>query len=307
MRVLNDTPPPRSSPERPEPLAVVAYTGLATLGFVGATSALTVLFAPLPFLMAHLRLPEPWPKVAGLAGAVLAVLGWEIPVGLAVVFFVAAIAFGDGVREGRGFWAIALRSVALSLAAAGLLLLAESHRMGMTPGAYWNGAVDRVLTLYDGIPQMTGMIGKEAFRSLLLYEAPFLMGAGVLICLWVSLGLAAHLRWIPDDHPLSAGGLRGMARPAAVTAGFAALFVARLWLPEPWSHVAEGAVLMTSVALFIQGCLVVSGFMARRNVAPPARTLLWCGAVTVGSYALLGLGAISPWLPERNTELEAKA
>lgn len=306
MRVLNDTSE-RRAPERPEGVALIAYTGLAMLGFVGATSALTVLFAPLPLLLAHLRLPEPWPKVTALAGATLAVLGWEVPVGMAIVLFASGLAFADGVRQGKPFWPIALRSVVLALAIAGLLLVAEAHRLALSPAGYWSAAVDRVLEAYDSLPQMAGMIGREALRLLLLYEAPFLLSSGVLLCLWISLGLAAHLRWIPVGHPLSAEGLRAMARPAALTVGFATLFVGRLWFPAPWSHAIEGAVLVGSVALFIQGCVVLSGFLARKNVAPPARTLLWCVGVTVGSYVLLGLGAAGPWLASPGKKLEAKA
>lgn len=300
MRLLNDRIDPGApgSPgnERPEivdPSTVLALSLLAGFASIG------VAFAPAPVLLAQARLPEPWPKVVALAGAAFAmVLFGAIGVSplLAIFTFAVSIVVADGVENERPI-ALTLGGSVLVVA---LLAVLGLWQLGGGTGveAVRTGVARFVETAIgawaQAFPKSTEAERTEiaqAFRT----EGPALLALVTAVIAWLSLGLAAHLRWTERSLRYSSEALRNLRVPMVLSFAFiVALVVA--WRVEG-GPAAVGAVLavrLLSIPLFVQGCTALSKLLHRRNVGARVRSVIYAVSIFFGFHALVAFGAAAP-------------
>jgi hypothetical protein len=141
-------------------------------------------------------------------------------------------------------------------------------------------------------------------RAIFLYEGPFLYLSGVILSLWLSVGIAAHLGWMAPGHRYSGEGLRQVRLPAWVSVGFLALFVAAFFGPTRTEHLFGGIFRLAGSIMFVHGSICLSELLSRRVLRPRVRTLIYSLAIILGFYALMGLGVMSPWILRRKQRLE---
>src|SRR5580693_7719165 len=108
MRVLND----REEQTEPSELGFFSIASYALLTAVGIA---TVIFGPLPMIVGHMRLSDPWPKVAALLGALIALTFLEVPAPLVVMTFIFGLFVADGVWKETAFWKLVRDAALLAL------------------------------------------------------------------------------------------------------------------------------------------------------------------------------------------------
>lgn len=297
MRIMNDSKPEEQSPRQEFSLLVAAGYGL-----LSGVAISTFFLGPLPVILAHLRLPQPWPKGVALLGAVLALVAFQAPMIPVALVFVASLVVADSVSEDRNFWGCLVRvvPVAAGMGILGLILLGLSK--GIDPLAYWELLTGRIVDELQRTVQVPKGFDWPAVQNILQWEGPFLYLSGVVLSAWLSVGLAAHMGWIDKDHPCGSKGLRALRLPAPICWAGAAGFAALALLGSP-TGLFSGAVRLLGALLFVQGAVCLSVVMHQRGAAPRLRTLVYLAAVSLGFYALVGLGVVSPWFFRKRAAL----
>jgi hypothetical protein len=293
MRVLNDKGETKESPEI-GPFTVVTYALFCALGVS------TLLLGPLPILYAHSKMTQPWPKIAALAGAVLALLALDVPLVAVLISFVLGLHLSDAVT----------RRVPIAQAFGGTLSLAMVLGLaGIAGGAYlqresllsfWMSGSDLFVTslqsqLDSAFPEFSSAFDWTSIRSLVLYEGPFLYLSAVLVSLWVSVGLAAHLNWWPKNHPYSATNLQKISIPAGLTFLFLLFFVGTVVVPGPEGLLFRGFYRLMSCLFFVQGTVAFSRWMEIRGLRVGTRAIIYTLSILFGFYLLVGMGVVAPW------------
>lgn len=300
MRLVNDR-------QRDEEQGLAVPLGLFILcTLLVAFGVAGVFFAPAPFLLAQLRLPDPWSKLAALGGTALALIGFGAPLPWVLYAFVVGLVFAQGVQENRPL--LRLFGQTLGVAVLGgiavVLLTNLQNGVPVSPLVAWNGSVDwAVQRLQEAVPGELGERGKlllgaadwKMLRERLLLQGPLLYVAFSLLLLWLSLGFAAHYRWTEGLSRLSGEGLRTAQLPVWAPMVFVALFAATYFVPPgPGLELLVGMVRIFAVVLFAAGSLVLSRYLHRRQLAPLYRSLVYGVAILFGFYALVGLACASP-------------
>ncbi len=297
MDVLNDRPSSKEAAgPKWDPFQFV------TFAFFSAVGMATFFLAPLPSLLAQTKLPDPFPKVAALLGAVIAVIGLEAPAPWVTIAFAVSLVFSDSVVK-KSLWLALSFASAAALTVGGLNLWIGAR--GTNPFQHWANLAATVIAelqkAVEGTP--TGMNWAE-FQSILTFEAPFLLVGICILACWVSLGLAVHFKWV-NAEPLTAEGLRTRIRlPRTFVVVAALLFAVSALLPVPFY--VSGTARVLGCVLFIQGCVCLSDVLQRRAVAAPTRTVLFSFLVVFGFYALVAIGVISPWYFRAKELMEKK-
>lgn len=302
MRLLNDRidpgQPNPGSPgnERPEivdPSTVLALSLLAGFGSIGLA------FAPAPVLLAQARLPEPWPKVVALAGAAFAMVLF-LSVGIsplvAIFTFALSIVVADGVENERpvGWTLLGAVAVTAVLAVLGLWQLGGAQgteALGKGVERFVETAVAAWAQAFPKSTEAERLELARAFRQ----EGPALLALGSAIVAWLSLGLAAHLRWTEGSLRYSSEALRALRVPTVVTVAFVAALVAAWRLPDGTASViAVQAVRLLSIPLFVQGCATLSKLLHRRQVGARFRSVIYAVSIFFGFHAIVAFGAAAP-------------
>lgn len=293
MRVVND----REEKTEPSELGALQVFSYALFCAAGIS---TVVFAPVPIILAHLRLTDGQAKLSALIGAVIALTFLEIPLNFVVIAFVFGLFIGDGVAKSRAFWPFLATTAGLALVAGFATLAAQAVGASSSLLPYWreliHAAVDQ---LQKGMAQTPDVFNWTQLETMLLYEGPFLFLSAALLSFWLSVGLVAHLGWFPEAHPLAAAQLRKLEMPRWTIVAFVVLTLATLGKPEWLQHVASGLVRLVGTLLFIQGGLAVSRLLARRQARPRMRTLVYSVSVVFGFYMLVAVGMMSPWIARK--------
>lgn len=296
MQLLND-----NKNERVETPNSSGFLSVVIQVFFSGVAMASVVFAPLPQIVAHFLYDEPWPKITAILGAVFALVVLQIPAPLVIFFFILSVVVGDGVA--RAMALPKLMGLLLGVAAAvglGLFALMAS-RQGVPAWTVWEAWVGQMVTDLQAEPNGQWLLPRwqgdwNVMREYMLYRGPFLFAAAAVLCHWLSVGLASHMKWIPEDHPYGGALLRQSRFPLALSVAFLVAFLTQWSVPAPLNHWFEGAVTILSVFLFIDGCLQLSTWMDRRGVRPRQRTLVYVFSVLVGFYALVGVGMFRPWI-----------
>ncbi|MCB0405210.1 MAG: DUF2232 domain-containing protein [Bdellovibrionales bacterium] len=308
MRLLNDNPVPNEREKHPlDFMTVLIHTVYAALSFGCAGSAFTVFLVPLPMIANHLRLDEPWPKITAIFGAVVALVFFGMPPEVVSLIFVLGLVVGEGVKARQGFWSLALRSVAVCLIVVFAALAWNAQLGGLNIPQYWNSLVERLISGYAEMDVLKDMVNPALLHDTLLYEGPFLFLAGILLCIWISVGFAAHLGWFPEKHPLHATQLRKLRLPLWVPSVFAVLFAARFVPETPLKFYVEGVFMAWSSIILVQGCVYLSALLVRKRLGSGLKLFIYAFSLTFGSYALVALGVFGNWFLDkanRNRSLE---
>lgn len=289
MRVVNDK---KESDSRQQPMSLLALPLYALLCAIGFSS---VFMSPLAVILTHRRLPEFWPKVVSITGAVLALLLLEVPMPVVLISFVFGVFVADSVHREVPFWLLAIRSVALSAVLGGLGLAVASHlhaQSNLLEG--WRNLVNLAVTQ----AQQGGIFGPELdwemMRKSLFYEGPFFYLAASLLSLWLSIGLSAHLGWQSEDTTYGAKQLRALHLPAWLSIATVALWVLDLLVASQFTYLLAGCLDLLVVVFFIQGCATLSVFLNHKKFARGTRAIIYSLFIVFGFYALVGLGLMSP-------------
>ncbi|MEZ4750760.1 MAG: DUF2232 domain-containing protein [Bdellovibrionota bacterium] len=303
MRVLNDNQTPKEREKTPlDFMTVLIHTVYAALSFGCAGSAFTVFLVPLPMIANHLRLDEPWPKITAIFGAVVALLFFGMPPEVVSLIFVLGLVVGEGVKTRQTFWKLALRALAICVFVLFAATAWNAQLRGLNVPQYWNSLVERLLSGYAEMEVLKDMVNPKLLHDTLLYEGPFLLLAGILLCIWISVGFAAHLGWFPEKHPLHATQLRKLRLPVWVPVVFAVLFAARFVPEAPLKFYLEGMFMAWSSVILVQGCVYLSALLVRKRLGRGLKLFIYAFSLTFGSYALVALGVFGNWfLNKTNT------
>lgn len=289
MRVLNDREEKTESTDFGF-LALISHMLMTALGVA------TLVLSPLPIILSHLRLVEPWPKVATLLGAIIAILFLEVPVGLVLMSFAFGIFVADGVTKKTPFWRLLGSSVLLSLVVGFFALVVSASFERISFIQYWVGMVDSALVQAKEVLKTSAAFDWSSIRSLMLYQGPFLYVAGAILSFWLSIGVAAHIGWLRENEVFSAVALRKLQLPGWLSFTFVVLFFASAFAKNDLQHLAGGAFRVIAALMFVQGMVTLSLAMAFKQVRPSVRGLFYSVSVLLGFYMVVGIGVFSPWI-----------
>ncbi len=286
MRVLNDN---QSKTETPQISfsEVIFWSLLCAIGFS------SLFFAPLPVIIAHQRLTDPYSKLAALLGAVVGLLYFELPVWTVASEFVFSLLAADLILRKKGLWAVLLTPVAVvtTVGILGLSLLASQK--GVAVPAFWNELiVGWTGQMKAAVPTQT--VQWDLITSVLAEQGHFLFVGFVLLSLWISVGVAAHFDALPGDHHLSGAELRKQVPSKWLSLGFL-LFFGLGFFNWKLGPLFLGFFRILSAVMFVFGTCALSRFLSRRKLVGPLRSSLFVVSVLLGFYVVVGLGFVSPW------------
>jgi hypothetical protein len=291
MRVVNDQNENKPKAEPVNLLSLPFYALLCGLGFS------SVLMSSFAVILVHRRLPDYWPKVVSIAGALIALLVLEVPLPIVLLSFVLAVFVADSIQRQVPVWNLMIRTLLLTtvLGLIGLAVISQSLD-GAKLLTGWIQFVDRVVQQ----AQQSGLLfpgwDPAMLRNLLLYQGPFYFLSGCLLSVWFSVGLAAHLKWQSEQDVYSSQNLRGLRLPRAMSVIVLFVWTANAFNQTPSQFWLAGLLHLFFVIFSVQGTTVLSTFMAQRGWKNGPRALVYVGFLFVGFYALVGLGLMSPFV-----------
>jgi len=291
MRLVNDQ---NEKQEKVEPVSLFSLPFYALLCGLGFSSVLMSSFA---VILVHRRLPDYWPKVVSIAGALIALLVLEVPLPIVLLSFVLAVFVADSVQRQIPVWTLLVRTLLLVsvLGFIGLGVLAQSLDLASLISA-WTQFVDRVVDQ----AQQSGLLvpgwDLATLRNLLFYQGPFYFLSGCLLSVWFSIGLAAHLKWQSEKDVYSSQKLRELRLPWVMSVLVLVLWAANAFNQTPSQYWLAGLLHVFFVFFSIRGMTVLSQFMAQRGWKSGLRAFVYVGFLFIGFYALVGLGLMSPFV-----------
>jgi hypothetical protein len=301
MRLINDREEKREFSEH-------GFLAIASQSIFSALGLLTALFAPLPVIAAHLRFPEPWPKVTSVLGALLAISVLPMAPAVVILLFVFSLFVADEMAKGVAFWRLLWGSIAVATVSAFVVMVASAALNQLPVDRYWGSLVDRFVEQIQSMPTFMRMAPpgtkKEILREIIFHEGPFMYLSAMVLSLWFSLGLAAHLNWTPSDHAYSGANLRKIRFPYWASLLFALSFVGDSIDLPVWGHVCGGCFSLAGTFMYLQGTIWLSERMARAEFRPFVRAILYSVSFFPGFYLLIVMGALAPWFLRRKDRLE---
>lgn len=299
MRVVNDHEEKSGRPEPVSFFALLFYALICALGFS------SVFMSPFSLILAHRRLPEFWPKVAGILGALLALLFLDVPPHVLVFIFVFGIFVADGIQRQVPLWRLLTLSgfLVFVLGLLGLVMVAG----GVEPGellSTWAGFVDKVINQAKENGLIKSEVDWAQLREILFYQGPFYFVSGALLSVWFSIGLAAHFKWQEDSDAYSAESLRKLRLPVWFSFFVLGLWGLSLLKNGAFSFLVGGVSQFGFLALSIQGTFLVSLFLKQKRWRAGLRAIIYSLFIFIGFYALVGLGLMSPMILIRKKRLE---
>lgn len=295
MRVVNDR-------EQRTETSEVGFLSILTHALMVSFGVATLAFAPIPMILSHEKLLEPWCKVAVVAGSLLALLVLEVPLAMVVFSFVFGLFIADSVsRKPKEIWHFLGSASLVALGVFALVLVTESSFERMNVVQYWNQAIDGFIQQMTLVMQVGTPVEWDLVRGLLLYEGPFLVVSGAIFSAWVSVGICAHAGWLTEKNAFSANALRNLTPSLVLSIGFLVALLAARFSNESLRHLFSGIARVFAALLFVQGTVVLSRWMAARGIRMPLRSLFYCFSVVLGFYALIGIGFVSPLLLKKKS------
>ena len=295
MRVMNDR---EEETQKAPPETVFDVVALSLLCGLGLASGI---LGPLPMILSEIRLVKPWGKVAPLVGAVFSVVLLGIPPQVAVIGFVTGIYVADSIGRRVPLWRMLIEVVYVGVGIAGVLLFAYAYVKGWSVVYAWGQVVDALmLQLREGLPGASAELFSN-LREVFYFEGPFLFVSALILTAWLSVGFASHLRWLANNPSYCGEAIREQTLPrwfsGVCIAVLAGLLVLKLGTTA--ERIVWGIFRPLSMLLLIQGTIALSRVLARRILSPWIRSWIYVLALTFGFYALIGAGAIAPWLTSR--------
>jgi len=287
VRVVNDNQQRTEAPQ-------VNFSEVLFWGMLSAIGFSSLLLAPLPVIVAHLRLTDPWSKVATLLGALVGLLYFELPLWTVVFEFAFSLLAADLiVREKKLWWVLGL-PVASTAATVGGALVLFSAQKGIPVLEFWRQLITAwSLQLKASVPSETP-VQWDVITSLLTEQGLFLLVGFLFLSLWLSIGLLAHFNAFPPGHHMQGQELRKQIAPKWMSVGFISCFVLGV-LNWPFGPLFLGVFRVFSTVMFIFGTCAVSRVLSRRKLMGPVRSTVYLVSVMLGFYVVVGLGFVSPW------------
>ncbi len=288
MRLDNDRPVEQQTPA-PDFFSVLSFGVLCGLGIV------SFLFSPLAMLWAHTRMVEPWPKLAAVIGAVVAIAVFNQSPAVVVLSFVYGLVCADTIIRGISRPVGFLRVVAVGMTITTLVIVFLARMENLDPWAFW---VRQVSDTVDALAIQWQQSSAEpmdwnAWKQIFIHEGPFQYVALLLLTFWFAVGAGAHFGWTESPNPWSANNLKAMPLLKSASFVFLGLFVVVAFRIIPG---LSGLLGIGRAWMFVQGSVVLSKWLGLRNLTRPQKTLAYCLGIFPGFYALIGLGVIGPWL-----------
>lgn len=293
MRLVND----KQDQSEPAEFPLLLIAGFGLFAAFGIAS---VILAPVPMILAHLRLSEPWPKLAAVTGAILAVALLTAPPVLVLVGFTIGLFVADSVAQGRTFPRIAATTLALAGSVMLVTALVLAQIKGQTLAEFWVTRVQRVVEILSVGFQLPAD-SVPAFRTLFLQEGPALLLGSFLLSLWLSIGLCAHAGWFPPEHPCSGTSLRKLRLPGWVALVFVASFLGAQLAPGLGGALCAATTRFLSFVFFVQGCAFLSSIFEFRSVRPRVRTILYLLMVPA-FLPVAAIGVVGSWFLVKRLE-----
>lgn len=288
MRLLNDKSEEASEQKR-DPFEILVHATLCGLGLA------TVILGPLPIIFAEARLVQPWPKVTAVAGALIALLLFSSFPLMTGFSFVLGVFVADSVQRRVDFWPLLYRCIALAIGMAVSYIGIYSWQQQISIFQSWPQLIQTLITYTQLSVPSTLSVNWDALLKTLIKQGPFLYLSLVLLCVWLSLGIAAHLGWQSSNSQYNGSALRALKMPSWLSLLFLSIFIPSLLLKEVGNWVMTHALLeVGGVLMFIGGCIQMSRWMFSARVPSFLRTLLYSVTISLGPYILIGLGVLAP-------------
>lgn len=288
MRVVNDRE------ERTE-TAGVGFLSLLTHVLMVSLGMATFILAPMPMIVSHMRLLEPWSKIAIVGGSLVALVVLEVPVSVVVLLFVFGLYASDAInRKCLSVWGLLGSSALIALCTSVLVLFTQAAFEKLDLVVYWNNLVLSMIEQMKQLVQVGASVEWSLIQGLLFYEGPFLVISGALFSLWISLGVCAHAGWLGEKNPYVANSLRKIQPSLLISALFLVMLIGSRFLSGEYHHLFGGFGRVFAALLFVEGTIVLSQWMAKRKIRSPIRTVLYSLFIFLGFYALIGIGFFSP-------------
>ncbi|MBI1861954.1 MAG: hypothetical protein HYR96_13650 [Deltaproteobacteria bacterium] len=279
----------------------VLFDPLQFLGCVALNCLLALFFMGAPFgvLFSHRVLPHPISKVACILGIAISHVIFGLPIGLLIVLMLIGLVTVDSVERGVPVQRVLLNSVFCSLFGAVAVLVVSARMSGESIPHYWSSLADwmshQILARLDVAP-----FPLDRLTSMIEIQFPISMVAIVLLSVWLGVGLASHLSWFSDEHPLCSQRLRKTRWSIWIVAGFIATTVGRFLMTSERAALAvAGAEAIFAVLLFCQGCVAVSNILEQRSLSRAARSFWYVVLSTLGFYFSVALGVVWMIAPAR--------
>lgn len=287
MRVVNDKQQQGTDIPQVSFSEVVFWSLLCAIGYS------SLFFAPLPVIVAHVRLTDPWSKLAALLGAVVGLLYFELPIWTVAFEFVFSLLAADLILREKGLWMVLFAPVAVvgTMAASGVALL-SSQRAVPVPQFWTELVASWIAQMKVAVPETP--IDWNVMTTLITEQGHFLFLGFLLVSLWISVGLISHMGALPAGHNLVSSQLRKKVSPKWFSAVFVALFALGMlkWPLSPWFI---GFFRLVSAVMFVFGTCAISRVMSRRKLMGPVRSAIYVVSVLLGFYVVVGLGFVSAW------------
>lgn len=291
MRIINDNSDEGARSSEPvNLLSLPLYTFLCALGFS------SIVMSPLAVILAHRRLPDYWPKVVSILGAVVALVFLDVPVPAVLLSFILGVFVADNVKRQVPVWGL-LSRVALLAGVLGFLGLVFVDQTGEHLGVVtlWSNWINKAVKQAQEGGLIVSPVDWTQIGQALFYQGPFYFLSGCLLSVWLSIGLGAHLKWQADEDPSSARNLRNLRLHWGWSLGAVILWVATFVLPSYSARMIAGGILnLVMMVLFIQGTVLLALFLEQKQWNQTVRTLAYTLFILIGFYALVGLGLMSP-------------
>ncbi len=290
MRVVNDK-------QDPVEVKSVDIFALISQMFLVSVGIATWVFAPMTMVLSHCRFTNPWSKVSGLGGAILALLFLEVSLAQVVIGFVLSLFVADSLQKEVKPFQLLSQSLAVALVAAAGCLIWGSITENIRVQDFWGRWVAELIEKLKATHALDGAMNIAVIKDLILYEGPFLYLLASLLSIWIAVGAAAHFGWVKEEKsPYSAVSLKAFRVPRWLSLCFIISFALTLVVTSRYQYLVGGVFRVLSGFIFIQGSICLSILLAQRGVRHSVRTFIYCVAVLLGFYALVGMGIMSPWI-----------
>ena len=131
MRVVNDKKQDSTEVKSVDVFALISQMFLVSVGIA------TWVFSPMVMVLSHCRFTNPWSKLAGLGGAVLALLFLEVPLPQVVIGFVLGLFVADGFERQVKPFHLLSQSLAVALMTALGCLFWAALSENINVAQYW--------------------------------------------------------------------------------------------------------------------------------------------------------------------------
>lgn len=292
MRVLND----REEKSQPSQSSDFGFLSLLSCVLLTAVGVATLILSPLPIILNHTRLLDPWPKVATLLGAVVALLFLEVPLAPVLIAFSFGLFVADGVDKKVPFLRLLGSSTLFALAMGFFSLSVMASIEKTSLAVFWVGLIDHLIlqtkSAFTTIPSLEW----NNLRELLLFQGPFLYVSVVILSFWFSIGIAAHMQWLKEKSACEARALRKIEFPGWLSIAFIFFFFLSIFSKVEVQQASAGVVRILASFMFIQGVITLSRLMELKRVRHSTRTIIYSSFLLLGFYMLVGVGVFSPWI-----------